>query len=419
MAQLFGINFNVPLPDLHCLDPARVLAQLASSGSTMTKSLDDLLQRRLTGPAATSSGSRDSGAIIRHRTSLASAGLRAVDMKASVLGFVSLGGLIATTAQAALSPRGPGTCDRNMCERCCNVATSTPYIACGCHALKYRKTASGKAWGASVVAAGAASMVFHSSYGSFREWGRRLDFWTIAGASNIMTCALFPGVPKAVTAAGMLATPFKPFLVSFVNSVAMELKFLAAAQRNPELRRPQLLHSACCLAGLAAFALEDWRPDLPLVHSTWHLLSSVSVATLNHLMHDVEQQQLGLGVHAPTAAGAAAGALGAGVATAGGALRAHRLQEGRRHRRRNSQEELDRERARQRQHQRAHQNQHAHLHQRRLSMGFVEAAAGGGGGSATGMAGLRQGLGRLSCGDFGGAKHEPQLLVMTMQPLAA
>ncbi len=64
-----------------------------------------------------------------------------------------------------------------MCERCCNVATSTPYIACGCHALKHRKTRSGKAWGASVVAAGAASMLFHSSYGSFREWGRRLDFW--------------------------------------------------------------------------------------------------------------------------------------------------------------------------------------------------------------------------------------------------
>lgn len=293
MAQLFGIN--LPLPDLHGLDPARVLAQLASSGSTMGKSLDDLLQRRLAGSVATPSRSGDTCAIMR-RTGLASAGLRAVDMKASVLGFVSLGGLLATTAQAALSPRGefqtlsraddqeeqpsvpragppaclgeahyvflygyrvrdgsrkpwrrvrslgrwisrvrgqparelatalilqntkqtahpkvhlaalgpglrwhrlphqppcypsnltrwrpwivgPGTCDRNMCERCCNVATSTPYIACGCHALKHRKTASGKAWGASVVAAGAASMVFHSSYGSFREWGRRLDFW--------------------------------------------------------------------------------------------------------------------------------------------------------------------------------------------------------------------------------------------------
>ncbi len=82
-----------------------------------------------------------------------------------------------TQLRARFPHAGPGTCDRNMCERCCNVATSTPYIACGCHALKHRKTASGKAWGASVVAAGAASMVFHSSYGSFREWGRRLDFW--------------------------------------------------------------------------------------------------------------------------------------------------------------------------------------------------------------------------------------------------
>ncbi|GIL43215.1 hypothetical protein Vafri_1019 [Volvox africanus] len=217
--------------------------------------------------------------------------LRAVDLKASLLGVVSVGGLIATATQAALSPRGPGTCDRNMCERCCNITTSIPYVMCGCHAIRHRCTASGKTWGASLIGVGIASAVFHGSYGSFREWGRRMDFWTISAASNLMTRSLFPGVPASVTAAGMLATPFKPFLVSFVNSTAMELKFLAAARRNPKLRGPQRLHAVCCLMGLGAFALEDWRPDLPLVHSVWHLLSSTAVATINHLLADVEEEQ--------------------------------------------------------------------------------------------------------------------------------
>ncbi|KXZ56582.1 hypothetical protein GPECTOR_1g523 [Gonium pectorale] len=228
--------------------------------------------------------------------------MRAVDLKASVLAVASYGGLIATVASASLSPRGPGTCDHNVCERCCNIATSAPYVVCGCHALRNRTTAAGKTWGASIVGVGIASAVFHGSSGSFREWGRRADFWTIAGASNLMTRALFPGVPAAVTAAGILATPFKPFLVSFVNSTAMELKFLAAARRNPKLRGAQRLHAACCLLGLGAFALEDYMPQLPLVHSVWHLLSSGAVATINHLMEDVEEQQhLRAGRHAGAA----------------------------------------------------------------------------------------------------------------------
>ncbi len=133
-------------------------------------------------------------------------------------------------------------------------------------------------------------MIFHGSWGRFREWGRRLDFWTIAAASNLMTRALFPNVPASVTAAGMLAVPFKPFLVSTVNSIAMELKFLERAAKNPRLRNAQRLHAVCCGLGLCAFALEDWKPELPLVHSAWHCLSSVSVATINVLMAEVEQQ---------------------------------------------------------------------------------------------------------------------------------
>jgi hypothetical protein len=37
---------------------------------------------------------------------------------------------------------------------------------------------------------GVASAAFHSSSGAWREWGRRLDFWTIAATSNLMTRAM-------------------------------------------------------------------------------------------------------------------------------------------------------------------------------------------------------------------------------------
>jgi hypothetical protein len=107
---------------------------------------------------------------------------------------------------------------------------------------------------------------------------------------------------------GLAATPFKPFLVSTANSVALvrppplaprpprpprrspvaavrvgpprpsapaplpplfppsrraqEVKYLLAARKEPSLRGPQLLHSAAVLLGLGAFALEDLRPEV-------------------------------------------------------------------------------------------------------------------------------------------------------------
>lgn len=147
-----------------------------------------------------------------------------------------------------------------------------------------------------MVGVGISSCVFHGSWGDFRTWGRRMDYWSIALASNMMTRAIFPKVPKAVTAAGLLATPFKPFLVSFVNSTAMELKFLQRAHKNPKLRNAQRLHSVCVALGLGAFALEEWQPEWPLVHSAWHCLSSTAVATINHLISDIEANEMQLKV---------------------------------------------------------------------------------------------------------------------------
>jgi hypothetical protein len=62
--------------------------------------------------------------------------------------------------------------------------------------------------------------------------------------------------------------------------------------KNPELRPAQRLHAATCMLGLGAFALEEFCPQLPLVHAAWHCLSATAVATVNNLLDDVEQDYL-------------------------------------------------------------------------------------------------------------------------------
>ncbi|KAL6765752.1 hypothetical protein V8C86DRAFT_2448947 [Haematococcus lacustris] len=213
------------------------------------------------------------------------------ELKSWVLGAVQLGGLISCTNQL-LSPAGPGGCDHNPVERCANCVSSVPFLLVGAHAIEQRQTCAGKVWGASMCAVGAASINFHASKDQQRRhWARRLDYWSIAMASNLMTRALYPDTPLAITVASCLAVPFKPFLVSFANSAAMELKFLRRACQNKDLEQPQRLHAAAGVAGLAMFALEEFMPELPLVHCAWHCLSATAVATVNHLMADTEQQE--------------------------------------------------------------------------------------------------------------------------------
>ncbi|KAF5835413.1 hypothetical protein DUNSADRAFT_7447 [Dunaliella salina] len=169
----------------------------------------------------------------------------------AVINLAALGG----SAQSLLSPQGPGGCDHNQYERCANCVTSAPFVMVGVHAFRKRSTLDGKIWGASMMGVGMCSCGFHASTGKWRTLGRRLDYWSIAMSSNLMlqavhghlftpyACAfehcrsiamssnlmlraIIPNVPVGMTVASMALTPFKPFLVSFLNSTAMEYKFL-------------------------------------------------------------------------------------------------------------------------------------------------------------------------------------------------
>jgi hypothetical protein len=161
----------------------------------------------------------------------------------------------------------------------------------GSPCCRRRKSDAGKAWAGSIAAVGLASATFHGSSGRFRHIGRKLDYWTIAISSSFLAKAVIPGMPRALSVAGLAATPFKPFLVSFGNSTAMEAVFLQRSWNNPKLQNSQRLHSACAMLGLGAFALEEYMPRLPLIHACWHCFSAVCIGTTNALLADVEREQ--------------------------------------------------------------------------------------------------------------------------------
>lgn len=206
------------------------------------------------------------------------------------LSLVELGG-VAAACGGLLSPKGPGCCDHNNFERVANVLTSIPYVMVGVHTYRTRTTEAGKLWGASIAGVGLASATFHASHGRWRSIGRKLDYWTIAGSSNLLARAVFPQIPTVATATGLAVTPVRPFAVSFANTLGMELRFLQRALEEPKLRTAQRLHSACAVAGMTFFTLEDYYPRVPLMHSTWHCFSAVCCLTTNAILKDAEERQ--------------------------------------------------------------------------------------------------------------------------------
>lgn len=79
----------------------------------------------------------------------------------------------------------------------------------------------------------------------------------------------------------------------------MEGKFLLRARQatasgtrqGRRLSDAQKLHSACAVAGLALFLLEDAHPQAPLVHAGWHCLAAGGLAPLQTLLRDQASAQ--------------------------------------------------------------------------------------------------------------------------------
>ncbi|KAI8473911.1 MAG: hypothetical protein J3K34DRAFT_518620 [Monoraphidium minutum] len=201
--------------------------------------------------------------------------------------LVQYGGVLSAVA-SVMSPQGPGVCDHCRRERGANLLTSLPYAWIGVHGLRRRTTHRGRAWGASLLGVAGGSLAFHASSGRWRSLGRKADYWVIAVSSSMLTRALYPGQPASVTAASLLATPFRPFAVTTLHTTAMELAFLRRALADASLRPAQRAHSGAALLGMGIFFFEDARPHVPFIHAAWHLCSASATAAVHALLADTE-----------------------------------------------------------------------------------------------------------------------------------
>lgn len=193
-----------------------------------------------------------------------------------------------------VKPQGPGVCDCNGLERVLNVLTSLPFVAVGLATMRRRRTHPGKVYGASLIGVGMASMTFHSATGGFRTFARKLDYWTIAVSSALMSRAMFPKLSPLVWGLSLGLTPFQPFATASVNTMAMEVEFLRRSNESLKLKPVQLMHAASSAGGMGLFYMQEGMPHVPCTHSLWHCAAAVSCATTNGLLAEIEEKECGL-----------------------------------------------------------------------------------------------------------------------------
>lgn len=196
-------------------------------------------------------------------------------------------------AARCVSPQGMGNNDTTLGERVVNVLTSLPFIAVGLHSLWHPSNGPARrSFGASFVATGLIAAGYHASTGAVREVMRKLDYWSIALTSCVLRRAAGVRAPAAVGAAAVLLTPYKPTAVTAANLAAIEGRYLLSALRHAHLRPTFGCHVGAATVGLTLFALEDvlvmGLGAPPVVHSLWHLLSSLSLGLVGPLLSHCE-----------------------------------------------------------------------------------------------------------------------------------
>eukprot|EP00884_Botryococcus_braunii_P020653 jgi/Botrbrau1/7271/Bobra.0318s0009.1 len=189
-----------------------------------------------------------------------------------------------------LRPEGPGTCDHSAVERAANLITTIPYFVMGLQTMRERKTSEAKCWGASLIAVGAGATLFHASTGKLRHWGRKLDYWVIAISTALLQRAVFPAGNAQLTALSLAVTPVQPFFVSATNIGAVEYEYCKRASQDAKMKKAFQIHALASGIGGACFFLEDLYPKIPYIHSVWHCMSVVSIATLSKLLEDTERR---------------------------------------------------------------------------------------------------------------------------------
>lgn len=202
-----------------------------------------------------------------------------------------------TAVGSQLRPQGNNEAnDDHPAERWVNVLTSLPFLIIGAHMVPKRRTAEGRLHAWSTVAVGATAAIYHASSGKAREVTRKADYWCIAATSVAMVKTLFadrPGVRAALNAS-LVLVPFRPLWVTGANTLIMQAEFARQAASNSGVRPAFRAHVLSAAAGAVAFAAEEALVERGVrgVHSLWHLLSAVAVASMGGLLSHREQQLL-------------------------------------------------------------------------------------------------------------------------------
>jgi hypothetical protein len=195
-----------------------------------------------------------------------------------------------------MQPQGEPPGDNTQLQRAINVVTSLPFLVLGAHMLHRHRTPEGRRFAGTMVGVGAAATLYHGSSGRMRRILRKADYWAISVSSTAMIHALFPH-PRWVCGAlkaSLLAVPFKPFVLSTAHTLAMQAEFARQAASHVHIRPHFRRHAAAAVAGIIAFAFEDYLAERGFEHShaMWHCLAAAGVATTGALVEHKERLRL-------------------------------------------------------------------------------------------------------------------------------
>ena len=176
---------------------------------------------------------------------------------------------------------GPRPCmgDLSMVETVVNLVTCVPYFTMA-RAVNPLKGVWNRLFSYSCSFTGVCALLYHLSTGPIRNFFRRLDYTSVALSSVSLTMAIAPAgaKPLFLGALSLAMAPFQPLVVAALHMFGTEYAFLLRALEDPRLRETHLVHTCAGVAAFGCFFGDDWFPQVPYLHASWHLLSAYATS---------------------------------------------------------------------------------------------------------------------------------------------
>jgi len=178
---------------------------------------------------------------------------------------------------------GPRPCmgDLSVTETVVNLVTCAPYFN-----MAWRVTKQGLAklsvwnrlFSVSCSFTGLCALAYHLSSGPVRNFFRRLDYTAVALSAVSLTCARARPRPLFACAISAVLAPFQPLLVAAAHVFGTEIAFMRKALADPKLRDTHFVHTLAGVGAFTAFYADDWFPQVPYLHASWHILSAYATS---------------------------------------------------------------------------------------------------------------------------------------------